>query len=389
MNEADTPTTMLPPVSVPRAAPSSPVWYRDRWVLGFVVLGLLGLLGVAYFMMPAQWIGRITPGHSVVDDGAVALTPGSARPTDGRIEITDLPTFDPVGEILFTTVGIDDQVTIRDWVRSVRDDAVFLRSREEVFGTRTAEEQRERNLQLMAVSKDSAVVAALRHLGVEAVIETGVGFNQVVADGPAEGLLVVGEVIVAVDGEPVTGIDSLVAILQAREPGESVTLSLEHAVSGETRVQELVLGVHPEGRSGGFIGIGDITIRAVDADLPFEIAIDSGSVGGPSAGLAFTLALIDVLTEGELTGGARVAVTGTISGEGAVGGVGGVAQKARAAEQEGAAIFIVPAQSVAEAESTTDGLTVVGVDTLDGALAALADLGGEVEGLRLDFGAAD
>ena len=185
MNEADTPTTMLPPASVPRAAPSGPVWYRDRWVQGFVVLALVGLLGVAYFMMPAQWIGRITPGHSVVDDGAVALTPGSARPTDGRIEITDLPTFDPVGEILFTTVGIDDQVTIRDWVRSVRDDAVFLRSREEVFGTRSAEEQREYNLQLMAVSKDSAVVAALRYLGVEAVLETGVGFNQVVADGPA------------------------------------------------------------------------------------------------------------------------------------------------------------------------------------------------------------
>jgi len=365
------------------------VWYRDRWVQGFVVLALVGLLGVAYFMMPAQWIGRITPGHSVVDDGAVALTPGSARPTDGRIEITDLPTFDPVGEILFTTVGIDDQVTIRDWVRSVRDDAVFLRSREEVFGTRSAEEQREYNLQLMAVSKDSAVVAALRYLGVEAVLETGVGFNQVVADGPAEGLLVVGEVIVAVDDESVTGIDSLVAILQAREPGESVALSLEHAVSGDTRVQELVLGVHPEGRSGGFIGIGDITIRAVDADLPFEVAIDSGSVGGPSAGLAFTLAIIDLLTEGELTGGARVAVTGTISGEGAVGGVGGVAQKARAVEQEGAAIFIVPAPSVAEAESTTDDLTVVGVDTLDEALAALADLGGDVEGLTLDVGTAD
>ena len=139
--------------------------------------------------------------------------------------------------------------------------------------------------------------------------------------------------------------------------------------TGVLRQETITLGVHPDGRDGGFIGIGDVTVRAVDADLPFDLAIDSGSIGGPSAGLAFTLTLIDVLTPGELTGGNRVAVTGTISAAGRVGNVGGVAQKAAAAEDEGVAVFIVPIELVADAESTTDELRVVGVETLDDALA--------------------
>ena len=142
--------------------------------------------------------------------------------------------------------------------------------------------------------------------------------------------------------------------------------------------------MHPDAeRTGGFIGIGDVTVRAVDADLPFDVSIDSGTIGGPSAGLAFTLTLIDVVTPGELTGGNRVAVTGTISAAGQVGNVGGVAQKAAAAEAEGVSMFIVPIESVEAAESTTSDLRVVGVETLDDALAALADLGGDVEELAL------
>ena len=105
------------------------------------------------------------------------------------------------------------------------------------------------------------------------------------------------------------------------------------------------------------------------------------SIGGPSAGLAFTLTLIDMLTPGELTGGNRVAVTGTISAAGDVGNVGGVAQKAAVAEAEGVAMFIVPKELVDAAESTTDDLRVVGVESLDDALAALAELGGDVEEL--------
>ena len=386
MTEEDTPGAMLPPPSAPPvAAPKA--WYQDRFnqaVFGLVALIIVAV--VAYGTVPAQWVGRILPGESIVDDGAVALKPGSARPTDDRVTVVDLEVFEPEGKILFTTVAIDDQVTISDWVRSEVDDAVELRTRAEVFGTRTASEQRERNLQLMQASKDTAIIAALEHLGVQAVIESGIGFNEVVEGGPSDGLLEVGDVIVAIDDELITGIESLLEALAVREPGTDVVLQLENSDTGELRQQTITLGVHPEeGREGGFIGIADVTVRAVDADLPFDLAIDSGSIGGPSAGLAFTLTLIDVLTPGELTGGNRVAVTGTISAAGQVGNVGGVAQKAAAAEAEGVAMFIVPIDSVEAAESTTDDLAIVGVETLDDALAALAELGGEVDELALDL----
>ena len=377
---------MLPPTpGVSVAASSGRAWYQDRFnqaILGFVGLLVLGI--IAYGTVPAQWVGRVLPGSSVVDDGAVALKPGSARPTDDRVSVVDLEVFEPEGEILFTTVSIDDQVTIADWVRSGLDDAIELRSRADVFGSRSASEQRERNLQLMQASKDTAVIAALEHLGVMAVVESGIGFNEVLDDGPAAGLLEVGEIIIALDDVAITGFDSLLAALDARAPGTEITLQLENNETGALREQVMTLGVHPDAeRTGGFIGIADVTVRAVDADLPFDVAIDSGSIGGPSAGLAFTLTLIDMLTPGELTGGNRVAVTGTISAAGDVGNVGGVAQKAAVAEAEGVAMFIVPKELVNAAESTTDDLRVVGVESLDDALAALAELGGDVEELAL------
>lgn len=386
MTEEDTPDAMLPPTpGVSVAASSGRAWYQDRFnqaVLGFVGLLVLGI--IAYGTVPAQWVGRVLPGSSVVDDGAVALKPGSARPTDDRVSVVDLEVFEPEGEILFTTVSIDDQVTIADWVRSGLDDAIELRSRADVFGSRSASEQRERNLQLMQASKDTAVIAALEHLGVMAVVESGIGFNEVLDDGPAAGLLEVGEIIIALDDVAITGFDSLLAALDARAPGTEITLQLENNETGALREQVMTLGVHPDAeRTGGFIGIADVTVRAVDADLPFDVAIDSGSIGGPSAGLAFTLTLIDMLTPGELTGGNRVAVTGTISAAGDVGNVGGVAQKAAVAEAEGVAMFIVPKELVDAAESTTDDLRVVGVESLDDALAALAELGGDVEELAL------
>lgn len=381
-NEEDTSHSMLPPHPV---VPERRRWYRNRAAPLVAVVGLLVALGLGYVMVPAQWVGRILPGNSIVDDGAVALKPGSARPTDEQVVVSGLMIFEPEGEILLTTVSIDNRVTIRDWVRSVREDSVVLRTKEQVYGPRSADEQRERNLQLMAASKDSAIIAALDHLGVVAVVESGVGFNGIVSGGPVDGLIEVGELIVRLDGQVVTGLESLLVVLEQVSPGDQGVLTLEDLETGQLRSQAFVYGTHPDpARSSGFIGIEDITIRSVDAELPFDIEIDSGSIGGPSAGLAFTLTILDLLTEGELTGGARVAVTGTITGDGTVGNVGGVAQKAAAAEAEGAVMFIVPADTVEAAASTTTSLEIVGVTSLAEALEALASLGGDVDDLELD-----
>jgi PDZ domain-containing protein len=117
-------------------------------------------------------------------------------------------------------------------------------------------------------------------------------------------------------------------------------------------------------------------------ELPFELSIDTQSIGGPSAGLAFTLTLIDELTEGELTPPGGVAVTGTMSLDGTVGAIGGLRQKASAVAQTGVDVFLVPAAQgeadiAAAQRAAGDDLTIIPVSNLDEALAALRELGGD------------
>ena len=383
MSEEDTPTPMLP---AEESATASTRWWQDRltrWIGGGVAV--VTALIIASVFVPAQWLGRITPGQSIVDDGAVALRPGSARGTASRVTVSDIDVFTPEGEILFTTVAIDDQVTVWEWVEAEIDDDIELRTHESVFGTRSSSEQRTRNLQMMQVSKDSAVIAALEWLGVEAVDETGIGFASVVEGGPVDGLFEVGEVIVAIDGSLITSFESLRSFLDQVEPGDPAIVTLESAESLERREVDIVFGEHPDGVPGGFIGIADVVVRSSDVDLPFDLSIDSGTIGGPSAGLAFTLTIMDLLTEGELTGGHRVAVTGTISPGGSVGNVGGVGQKSAAANAEGVDLFIVPFESLEVATEHAGAMPVVGVSTLEEALEALASVGGDTTELALEL----
>jgi PDZ domain-containing protein len=122
--------------------------------------------------------------------------------------------------------------------------------------------------------------------------------------------------------------------------------------------------------------------RDLHYDLPFPVRIDTEDVGGPSAGLALTLGLLDLLTPGSLTGGETIATTGSIDPDGVVGEVGGVAQKAVAAERAGARLILVPEAEADDARRFAGDLEVVGVSTLDDALEALAGIGGNA--LELD-----
>jgi PDZ domain-containing protein len=105
-------------------------------------------------------------------------------------------------------------------------------------------------------------------------------------------------------------------------------------------------------------------------------------VGGPSAGLAMTLGIIDVLTPGSLTGGSRVATTGTIDADGNVGPVGGIRQKTHLVVRQGVPLFLVPAGDEAdEAQRYAEGsgTRVVPVSTLEEALKVIQENGGRTE----------
>lgn len=370
MSEPDTATETLP-VPPPRR------WRRRRRLLPVLLsLAAAAAAVVAVMLVPARWAGRLIPGHSIVDDGAVAFKPGGANTTVDRLEISGLEFFEPAGTILFTTVSIDDELTVAEWVQSWLSEGTELYTRESVFGDRTSEEQREYNLDLMAASVDTAVLVALDHLGIDLFDATGLSFDSTVEGAPADGTLDPGWVIVAVDGAPITTLNSLQDLLADREPGSAATLTVEVDATAGTRDVSVTLAAHPD-KDGGFIGIRGVRERLVRRQLPFDVNIESGSFSGPSAGLAFTLAIIDALTPGELTGGGTVAVTGTIAVDGSVGSVGGVTQKAAAADRAGADLFIVPARSVPDAVAGAGDTTVVGVSSLAEALAALEAYGGD------------
>lgn len=337
---------------------------------------VLAAAAAALYSAPAQWAGRLLPGDSVVDEDAVAFLPGSALATSTRIETEGIDVFEPDGEILLLTVAIDTDLSVFDWITSSMNDAIELRTRESVYGDRSNTEQREHNRHLMESSKDIATIVALEHLGVHAADFTGVLFAGTIEGGPAEGLLEATDVILSIDGQPVTTVESLRAVLATLEPGTPAVITVENFETDERRDVEITLGTHPDG-GGPFIGVSGVTERLERSPLPFGVDISLGSVGGPSAGLAFALVVIDVLTPGELTGGKRVAVTGSIHLDGSVGDVGGVTQKAVSARNAAAEMIIVPQASVEDARSGAGDVPVVGVASLDEALQALAVAGGD------------
>lgn len=312
----------------------------------------------------------------LVDLPYYALRPGSARPTTDVIEIAGVETFESEGEVDFPTVAVR-RLTAFEAARAWLDDDVRILTEEELFGRRTAEENRQFNIQLMDTSKQDAARVALLKLGYEVPVElTGETIVGVSDGSPAAGTLEVGDTIVAVGGEPLEEVGDLFRLLEPTRPGDEVILTVDRVDGRATEDVTLTLGVRPDERPQGFIGV-DLQARDLVYRFPFDIEIDSGSVGGPSGGLAFTLGVLDLLTPGELTGGVEVAATGTISGTGTVGPVGGIAQKAAVVRKAGIELFLVPPGEGAEArERAGEGVRVVEVGTLDEALVALDELGG-------------
>jgi PDZ domain-containing protein len=181
---------------------------------------------------------------------------------------------------------------------------------------------------------------------------------------------------VAVDGTPVTLWEEVVSAVGQHQPGDEVTFSVERG--GEGPAEELTVAVgsySPDQPDRPIVGIVGTT-RDLAVDLPFDVSIDAEDVGGPSAGLAFTLSVLDILTPGDLTGGSSVAATGTIAFDGSVGPIGGIEQKTVAAREAGVDLFLVPLAEVDQARSGAGSMQVVGVEDLEDALAALDDVGG-------------
>ena len=307
-----------------------------------------------------------------------AIAPGDARTVDDLIAAPDGQAYPPNGRVYLATVSLQ-RVKALGAVRGWLDKDIDVVHEEQILGDTPPRRYRQQNLQLMDDSKETALVVGLRYLGYD-VPEHGKGalVISVADDLPAAGRIEPGDVIASVDGTPTPLVQTAVDAIRARKPGEVVRLEVTDP-DGKARVEQITLA---ERNGGPILGV---TMRTKDRtfDLPFDVSIESAGIGGPSAGLAFTLGVIDKLSSGELTGGQRVAVTGTIAIDGVVGDVGGVTQKTAAVRSEGVRYFIVPPGEYEVARRHAGKrVTVLKAGTLDEAVAALGSIGGDVGDLK-------
>jgi len=322
-------------------------------------------------------------GASTIKIGYFTQSPGSAVAIEHLIIVEGTEVFPSDGEIFFTTVRLTGEITLLEYALGYVDSSVELRPSGEVLGNETREEQRERNLDLMASSQEIAIRVALERLGFDVIVERGALISEVLAGSDSEGKLEPGDVVVVVEGSPISAGPDLVAAIRAREPGTDLMVTVERRseVGAATTLEVLVTLGENEGNAQ--LGVGVTT--ALDlVDLPFDVDISTTAIGGPSAGLALTLATLDLLSDGELTGGIGVATTGTIDIFGNVGPIGGAAQKAHAVRRAGIGLFLVPEANFEEAQAAAgDDLVVLPVATLDDALAIMAERGGSALGVDL------
>ena len=316
-------------------------------------------------------------GASLVQIPYYAVVPGSAVDVEELVVVAKRPAPSSEGSIYLLTVRLS-RVTLADAVRGWIDPEVAIVEDRGIMPPDVAEEElAEVNVAQMNASKQQALGVAFEALGYDAISGRGADVVEVTAGTPAGMSMVPGDVIVGIDGLPVTSHHDVIELLAGRRPGTTVEMTVDPVGPPGPQRSTLTLDAAPGQPDLAFLGA---TLATLDPrfDFPIQIDIAVEEIGGPSAGLAFTLEVLDVLTAGDLTGGQRVAATGSIALDGSVGPVGGVVQKTAVAKREGVGLLLVPDSELEQARRLAgDDLTVEAVDNLSQALRVLADHGGD------------
>jgi PDZ domain-containing protein len=231
--------------------------------------------------------------------------------------------------------------------------------------------QRRADLREMTISQRVAAAVALRRLGYKVIAKpAGVIVAAVALGSHAVGRLEPTDVIEAVNGTRTPTISILRAALARVHPGDTVTLSIRRGA--ESKTVTLVTVPDPLDKKRALVGF--TPAQAADIELPLKVQIDAGNVGGPSAGLAFALEVMEELGR-KIDRGYKIAATGEIELDGTVSPIGGVKQKTYGARAAKADVFLVPAgDNAREARRYAHGLRVIAVKSFPQALRALATL---------------
>ena len=351
---ADVPESVRPPASPP------------KWP--WIVAGILIAIGIA---IAVAW--PITVPY-------YTLSPGPVYDTSDFVTVEGgVPSDD--GELFFLTVSLKE-ANVFEYAAGQIDSSVDIRPRENIrpLGV-SPEELRRESLAAMAQSKNDAIFVALTQLGYDVTLTgTGALVIETVPDSAADGVLFPNDVIVEMNGQVVAFRSDIISQLSGLSVGDVVDLLVERPAGedatddlGETEIR-LTLGSHVDDPNRPMIGVLLDNNEPI-VEFPVDVSIDSQNIGGPSAGMMFTLQIMDQLTEDEITKGYRIAGTGTISKDGSVGAIGGVRQKVYGAIDAGARAVLVPAANYDDAvDAAGDDIEVVRVETIEDALAFLETL---------------
>lgn len=332
----------------------------SRRALTLMVAGFLTLtLAVAGAMLPVPY---------------VVLSPGPTENTIGDvkgkpvIKVSGHETYPTEGKLSLVTVayqgGPGNRIYLLTALRGWLDPTIAVVPEETIFPRTTSVKQvEEQNTQEMTDSQQSATAAALGALKIPVQFMVKVASTE--KGSPAEGRLLSGDEITAVDGTPAVGSESVAAAVHKHKPGDKVRFTVSRkGVSTEVTLNAVA----------GKDGKAMVGVRMMESGykFPFKVDISVGEVGGPSAGLMFSLGIYDKLTPGALTGGKSIAGTGTMDSSGKVGPIGGIEQKMLGARNAGATLFLTPAENCPVAvRAVPSGLRLVKVETLEGAIKAI------------------
>lgn len=255
------------------------------------------------------------------------------------VQVAGHERYDTEGRLELTTIkltGPDQDVNLGEALAAWFDRSRAVYPREAFYAPEESEQEVETESAVQMVSsQDTAVAVALTELGYDLDKITEV--LAVNPGSPAEGKLEVRDEILAVDGEKVRNATDVAKLVRSTPQGESASFRIRRGK------QELTVSVEPRpSEDDPDIPVVGIVVGP-SYDFPFDVSVNiDDRIGGPSAGLIFSLGVYDTLTPGALTGGASVSGTGTIAEDGSVGPIGGIQQKIVAAEASGAELFFVP-----------------------------------------------
>jgi len=364
------------------------------WLIAFaVVVG--ALVGVASH--EASGFFLFSPGTAplITADPACKASFGQLALPDGapcaRLEVPKRSAHKLDGGLFMVDVEVS-QAGALDWLAYqfgvLGGDHELVPVSDYAPGTPTSELACQDTQQMVSADQDAAL-AAMAVLGYHVgEVPLGAQVDTVYAATPAwKAGIQCNDLVTAVNGRRVRTAQQLTNLMSSLRPGTAVVLTV--STGGATRRITLKLEKPPASAvAQGFNGKGYMGVAVqtrVKPQLPFPVSVNAGEIGGPSAGLAFTLAILDTLSNGRLTGGHRVAATGTIDPLGNVGDVGGVREKTVAVEKAGAQVFFVPQGEYADAKSEArGGLAVVPVTSLRQVLQILHEhYGGDLNGLKV------